>query len=282
VEPAAAVSTRRTRLRTAMSQFGAVVVLAVASACTSPEPAAVLRPGGPYIATRPEAFEGRVIGKGYCVDFVTAAAGVPRTALWQEGVEVRGNHHIEPGTAIATFESDGSYTSESGNHAAIYLSQDDDGIWVYDQWQGQPEAPDPLRGRGRCQVGQQEQRRQALRRDRVGYPPRRGAGSSSRSPIPRHARRGSSIYTGLGGDLVDVTQANHPIAGFPYRILWHTAIEATTCSAECVCALRATPVPACPSPAAWGSRWSGITILRARPRFAAQGTRRVTDQPPAD
>jgi hypothetical protein len=46
--------------------------------------------------------------------------------------------HIARGTAIATFESDGSYTSESGNHAAIYLCQDDDGIWVYDQWRGQP------------------------------------------------------------------------------------------------------------------------------------------------
>jgi hypothetical protein len=50
---------------------------------------------------------------------------------------VRGNPHIASGTAIATFESDGSYTSESGNHAAIYLHQDDHGIWVYDQWRGQ-------------------------------------------------------------------------------------------------------------------------------------------------
>jgi hypothetical protein len=49
-----------------------------------------------------------------------------------------GNPHIAPGTAIATFESDGSYMSESGNHPAIYLYQDDDGIWVYDQWRGQP------------------------------------------------------------------------------------------------------------------------------------------------
>jgi hypothetical protein len=77
-----------------------------------------------------------VIGAGHCVDFVKAAACVPRTAAWQEGAEVRGNPHIARGTA--TFESDGSYTSESGNHAAIYLSQDDRGIWVYDQWQGQP------------------------------------------------------------------------------------------------------------------------------------------------
>jgi hypothetical protein len=50
---------------------------------------------------------------------VKAAAGVPRTAAWQEGVAVRGNPHIARGTAIATFEADGNYTSERGNHAAI-------------------------------------------------------------------------------------------------------------------------------------------------------------------
>ena len=79
-----------------------------------------------------------MVGAGYCVDFVKASAGVPRTDAWQAGAQVRGNPHIAPGTAIATFESDGSYTSESGNHAAIYLYQDDRGIWVFDQWQGQP------------------------------------------------------------------------------------------------------------------------------------------------
>ena len=67
-----------------------------------------------------------------------AAVGLPRTAAWQEGAEVRGNHAIARGTAIATFESDGSYTSKSGNHAAIYPYQDDRGIWVYDQCRGQP------------------------------------------------------------------------------------------------------------------------------------------------
>jgi hypothetical protein len=64
--------------------------------------------------------------------------GAPRTAEWEEGAEVRGNPHIPRGTPIATFEPDGSYTSKSGNHAAIYLDQDDHGIWVYDQWHGQP------------------------------------------------------------------------------------------------------------------------------------------------
>jgi hypothetical protein len=137
VRRAAAVSTRSTRWRTAVSQAGSIVALVVTSACASSD-RATGPTNGPYIAARPEAFEGRVIGAGYCVDFVTAAAGVPRTAAWREGAEVRGNPHVAPGTAIATFGSDGSYTSQSGNHAAIYLYQDDHGIWVYDQWRGQP------------------------------------------------------------------------------------------------------------------------------------------------
>jgi hypothetical protein len=96
------------------------------------------RAEGPYVAASLEAFEGKVVGAGHCVDFVKAAAGVPRTAAWWKGAEVRGNPHIAPGTAIATFEADGTYTSESGNHAAIYLYQDHRGIWVYDQWRGRP------------------------------------------------------------------------------------------------------------------------------------------------
>ena len=138
MEPAAAVWTRSTRWRTALSRIGSIVVLAFGSACASNTPDVVARTDGPYIAARPEAFEGRVVGAGYCVDFVKVVAGVPLTAAWQEGAEVRGNPHIARGTAIATFESDGSYTSESGNHAAIYLDQNDHGIWVYDQWRGQP------------------------------------------------------------------------------------------------------------------------------------------------
>lgn len=138
MERTAAVGARRTRWGTALSRIGSLVVLALGAACASPEPAAGPQAGGPYIAARPEAFVGRVVGAGYCVDFVKAAAGVPRTAAWQEGAEVRGNPRVARGTAIATFGSDGSYTSESGNHAAIYLHQDEHGIWVYDQWRGQP------------------------------------------------------------------------------------------------------------------------------------------------
>jgi hypothetical protein len=138
MKPTAAVCARRKRRETALARVGSIAVLAFGSACASPEPAAVQRANGPYIATRPDALEGQVVGAGHCVDFVKASAGVPRTDAWQAGAQVHGNPHIAPGTAIATFESDGSYTSESGNHAAIYLYQDDRGIWVFDQWQGQP------------------------------------------------------------------------------------------------------------------------------------------------
>jgi hypothetical protein len=138
VEALGAVSTWTTRRRTARSYVGSIVVLAVVSACASPTPDAGPHPNGPYIAARPEALEGRVVGAGHCVDFVKVAAGAPMTVAWQKGAPVRGNPKLPQGTAIATFEADGSYTSESGNHAAIYLYQDDRGIWVYDQWQGQP------------------------------------------------------------------------------------------------------------------------------------------------
>jgi hypothetical protein len=79
---------------------------------------------------------------------VQAAAGAPLTAAWRAGAAVHGNPEIAPGTAIATFETDGTYTNESGNHAAIYLDQDDRGIWVYDQWQGQPVARRLIRFEG--------------------------------------------------------------------------------------------------------------------------------------
>ena len=93
---------------------------------------------GPYLAAHPEAFAGEVVGDGHCVALVQAAAGAPPTSAWRRGALVRGSPGIARGTAIATFEADGTYTSRSGNHAAIYLDQDATGIWVYDQWRGQP------------------------------------------------------------------------------------------------------------------------------------------------
>ena len=65
MEPAAAVSIRSTRWRTALSHIGSIVVLAVTAACASPAPDAGPPADGPYIAASPEAFEGRVIGAGF-------------------------------------------------------------------------------------------------------------------------------------------------------------------------------------------------------------------------
>jgi hypothetical protein len=93
---------------------------------------------GPYLAKHPDAFVGTVVDNGHCVKFVQAAAGAPRTTDWRPGAWVRDNPDVVPGTAIATFEEDGTYTSEPGNHAAIYVGQDATGLWVYDQWRGQP------------------------------------------------------------------------------------------------------------------------------------------------
>jgi hypothetical protein len=52
------------------------------------------------------------------------------TAAWKKGTQVKGDKTILPGTAIATFDSNGKYSG----HAAIYESQDPVGINVVDQW----------------------------------------------------------------------------------------------------------------------------------------------------
>jgi hypothetical protein len=45
----------------------------------------------------------------------------------------KGNADIRTGTAIATFDGMGRYPNHAhGNHAAIYISQDSVGIWVWD------------------------------------------------------------------------------------------------------------------------------------------------------
>jgi hypothetical protein len=91
-----------------------------------------------YVCSRPESYEGQKVGNGECVAFVQEAARAPTAALWKKGVAVRANSNLRKGTAIATFDAHGRYTNLStGNHAAIYLSQDAQGIWVYDQWRSQ-------------------------------------------------------------------------------------------------------------------------------------------------
>jgi hypothetical protein len=97
----------------------------------------------------PESYVGGVVGTGQCVAYVQECARAPQTALWKKGAAVRGNAAIASGTAIATFNGEGKYANRAhGNHAAIYLSQDAAGIWVYDQWTGQPVHKRQLRFKG--------------------------------------------------------------------------------------------------------------------------------------
>jgi hypothetical protein len=82
---------------------------------------------------------GKAIGTGQCVAFVEAAAHTPTTASWKCG-KVAGDSTIAAGTAIATFDPTGVYGNHTDgrSHAAIYVSQNSDGLLVYDQWLGQP------------------------------------------------------------------------------------------------------------------------------------------------
>jgi len=91
-----------------------------------------------YVCTSPESYEGKKVGNGECVAFVQEAARAPNTTFWKKGAAVRANSGLRKGTAIATCDASGRYANLStGNHAAIYVSQDSQGIWVYDQWRSQ-------------------------------------------------------------------------------------------------------------------------------------------------
>lgn len=92
-----------------------------------------------HTAKNAGAYVTQVVGDGHCVKYVQEAAGAPHTSQWKRGERVKGSK-IPPGTAIATFSADGKYENKTdgSSHAAIYVSQDQHGIWVLDQWQGRP------------------------------------------------------------------------------------------------------------------------------------------------
>ncbi len=92
---------------------------------------------GAILATGYSDFLGQSVGSGECVALVQATSDVGLTGTWVPGAQVEGNTDLAPGTAIATFGSDGTYTNTYGqSHAAIYLGQDQTGIYVEDQWLG--------------------------------------------------------------------------------------------------------------------------------------------------
>ena len=76
-----------------------------------------------------------------CVFLIQRYLRAPSATLWVGGDLVFGNSSIAKGTAIATFVH-GKYESKSsGNHAALYIIQDDGGITVMDQWADDVKKP---------------------------------------------------------------------------------------------------------------------------------------------
>lgn len=97
--------------------------------------------GAPLVASSYQQYLGQSVGSGQCVALLQAAdPNLGRTATWSEGGSVRGDTSLQPGTAIATFGPNGTYTNstDGSSHAAIYLGQNSEGIQVQDQWLNHP------------------------------------------------------------------------------------------------------------------------------------------------
>ena len=90
-----------------------------------------------YVAGNPRQWIGPAqVGDGECVTLVEKATGAPGDKDWRRGALVQGNTQLAPGTAIALFDTNGPYGNHTDgtSHAAIYLRQDAEGIYVIDQW----------------------------------------------------------------------------------------------------------------------------------------------------
>lgn len=81
----------------------------------------------------------KTYGTGQCPILPQVTFHAPKVKFWIKGPIAKGNAKIPSGTLIASgfYAKSGYYMNKSsGNHAAIYISQDDKGILVADQWDG--------------------------------------------------------------------------------------------------------------------------------------------------
>jgi hypothetical protein len=89
----------------------------------------------PYVYPTARALDGKPkVGDLECVALIRHYTGAPPASSWREDKKVLGNKDILPGTAIATFVNGRWPGKTKGNHAAFYLGQVSDGIYVIDQW----------------------------------------------------------------------------------------------------------------------------------------------------
>jgi hypothetical protein len=94
-----------------------------------------------WVASAPSNYVGETVGNGQCVAYVQRAAGAPQTTIWKRGKLVKGGN-IPQGTAIATFDRDGTYGNhvDGRSHAAIFHEELPEGLSVWDQWLHHPVA----------------------------------------------------------------------------------------------------------------------------------------------
>lgn len=124
-------------MRKFVTIFPILVALTVLSSCSNrPPKLGAGTTGNLFICEDITPFVNRQIGRGECVDLLSACANTPITRNWRKGAKVMGND-IPSGTAIATFKGS-RYPNKRGYHAAIYVSQTHEGIYVWDQWRGKP------------------------------------------------------------------------------------------------------------------------------------------------
>ena len=88
-----------------------------------------------YVYQKAAELKGKpVVGSRQCVALLQKYAGASTASNWRQGEVVFGNAMLKAGTAIATFVK-GRYPNQNhGNHAALYVSQAIDGIYIADQW----------------------------------------------------------------------------------------------------------------------------------------------------
>lgn len=94
----------------------------------------------PNLATFAAQFANKAVGTEQCVALCEAAIpSMPHTAGWKAGRKVQGDLTVPCGTVIACFDPNGSYGNhiDGRSHAAIYVGQSVEGLWVFDQWVGQ-------------------------------------------------------------------------------------------------------------------------------------------------
>lgn len=88
-----------------------------------------------YVYSKVDGLEGEEKVKTQeCVALIQHYTDAGPANGWRQGEAVFGNQMVRKGTAIATFKKGRYPNQKHGNHAAFFLRQAVNGIYVMDQW----------------------------------------------------------------------------------------------------------------------------------------------------